>query len=347
MDINQRKEQFSIAYVRAIASAAGYRKRTMKATIQDRRVLQSVQPVELIHYLRATSWTQVERHNGRYATWHNQAGDERIEILLPLDPSFRDYPTRIAEALHALAVAEDRSQLDILADIEHISWDVLRIGADYASMHANTLTIEQGASFVEHSSQLILAAACSTVHMREVFYARKPVEAINYIKKVRLGQSERGSYVLTILSPVQPAFKVPGQQDIVSGTHGPFERRVTQTLMHAIAAVREAAVQSAMSGEIVPFTESIHTGVSANLCDAIVGMQEGTDAHTLQFQMSWSPTRSVSATIPRHVVIASDMVPVIKEASSYRCAYISSVPLPSLSCKVSADQWPSADRHSS
>jgi hypothetical protein len=272
--------------------------------------------LELAAYLRANHWKEVDHQDGRFAIWLKGGQQEDIEVLLPLDPAVRDFAARMAEALHALEVAEGRSQLEILADIGNVSSDVIRIAAEHESLRDGTLPLERGVVFVEQTYSLILAAACGAFQPREVFHARKPAQATEYIKNVRLGQSEYGSYILTVRSPVPPALKAPRQAGMFPDMDLPFERRVTRTLMRALAAVREAAERSITSGELEPFTRAVQVGVSANLCDAIVGMHEGIGADQIRFQTTWSPMR-MSNEIVAPVIIPADAVPIIKEAGHF------------------------------
>ena len=92
----------------------------MKVSIRDSAVLRAIRPLELAVYLRAKGWREVDHSEGSHAVWiHETDGTgEAIELLLPLNPDLRDVAPRMAEALQALEAVEDRSQLDILSDID-------------------------------------------------------------------------------------------------------------------------------------------------------------------------------------------------------------------------------------
>jgi hypothetical protein len=50
----------------------------------------------------------------------------------------------------------------------------------------------------------MLAAACSALEPRPLFAPRKPELAMSYINRARFGLARRGSYIMTIISPVLP-----------------------------------------------------------------------------------------------------------------------------------------------
>lgn len=289
----------------------------MKLSIRDPDILRSVKPLDLAAYLRVHDWRETEREEGRYAFWYKNGGDEEIEVLLPLNHEVRDYATRIAEVLHALEVAESRSQLEILTDIQSGSHDVIRIAAEHEQLVNGTIPLERGVQFVTNAQALLLAAACSTAQPREAYPARKPTQALDYMHQVRMGQSEHGSYVVTLHSPIPPLLRVPKQLQFFGEAEEPFARKASQMLMQALHAVQVAAERSVSTGEFAPFQEMTSQGISANLCDALVGLYEGSNSGKVRVRMSWSPVRTIQLQVPKTVVIASDIIPIIKEAARF------------------------------
>lgn len=136
---------------------------------------------------------------------------------------------------------------------------------------------------------------------------------MDYLRDVRMGQTERGSFILTLLTPVPPELKDP--QGNLFEAPEPYERRVTLTLFRALAALDEAARAAAMDGDMAPFKAAVSSGVSANLCDAIVGLSDASPEQPLDFRISWSRSRPVADDVPARVLIGADSMPVVKEAA--------------------------------
>src|SRR5215510_6351960 len=100
----------------------------MKALVRDTDTLQSLRPLELVQYLRANGWRQGQQIPDKASYWYNKEDSgEEVEILLPMRKDFADYTARMAEVLHALEIAEGRSQLEIVQDLNTINADVVRI----------------------------------------------------------------------------------------------------------------------------------------------------------------------------------------------------------------------------
>lgn len=132
-----------------------------------------------------------------------------------------------------------------------------------------------------------------------------------------MGQTEHGSFVMTIQSSVPPSLQGNlFSEGLPPEPAEPFERRVTKTLMQAIAALREAADESAATGDIRPFREAVPLGVSANLCDALIGLQDGTASDWLEVGVSWAPARRMEEPdIQGCVRIPREVSPLLREAT--------------------------------
>lgn len=285
----------------------------MKATIRDIETLRAVQPLDLVSYLRANGWHQADAAE-RSATWIKEGMGDELEILLPLDSKLRDYPNRIADVLAALELSEKRSQLDIVDDLITTSADVVRprlLGVN----HVGEITLEQGRIVYDQARNLMLAAACAAVEKRSLFAKRKSERAMSFLNHARFGMPQRGSYILTIISPVSP--KISLGADLLGDEMDiePFERRTMRTLAEAISALESASREVAATGELRPMRTAVLRGVSANLCEAILGLHDGSGEMGVEFSFSWAPLRGVPPGVPRVVSVLPDFIPLIRETA--------------------------------
>jgi hypothetical protein len=290
----------------------------VKVEVQDVTALRALKPLEMAAYLRSQGWREEVDLNGKGNVWllRDREGVE-FDVALPLRREFRDYALRMQELLRTLSEAEQRSQLDILRDVLTTTSDLVRIRASGSEGESGTLPLEQAVAFVEHSRDLMLAAACAALDKRAYFAKRKPQQAMDYLQHVRMGQTEQGSYVLTILSPVAPELRST-QADLPLGEPAePYERHVTRTLMQALSSLDGAARRAAIEGAMTPFNEAVKLGVSANLCEAVVGLSAVSPGEGLDVQVSWSRTRPVGIAFPKRVRLESDSIAIIEEAARH------------------------------
>lgn len=290
----------------------------MRATITDARTLSSLRPAEVATYLRSHGWKTIREIGDKGAIWNKANPNGSPELLLPLRRDLDDYAERMGDVLQALESYEERSQLDLLRDITEASSDVIGLRLQGDAYSDGSLSINDAAQVVDQAREMMLAAACSTVHPRQVFRTRRPAQAVDYMQKVRLGQTERGSYVLNIHSAVPPSFSERTDSAAsFSLLDEPFERRVSLTLAHALIATRAALAHAAVTNDIMPFQEAVSEGVSANLCAALAGMNAGGNAQSVELGFRWSPMRRLPPGVqpPTRIQLSSDALATLAEVA--------------------------------
>lgn len=286
----------------------------MKATITDPDALHAVAPNAIHAYLRAHGWRHVEAYGDKGDVY---GLDDAPEIVAPASSDFGDYALRVGEIIDILGRVEDRAQLQVLRDLGAATTDLIRVRAPDAE-EDGSIAIGAGVTFIEQSRDLLMAAACAARQPRATFRAGSVREAVDYLANVRMGQTERGSFIVTLLSPVPPAL---GPTDLFEGedprhaiAHAPFGRRVSHTLVGALMAVKEAVALTNRGGDIEVFRERIGRGVSANLCRAVSGLIEAGDG--VDVSLNWALTRPAhDGRTPPRISFAPGDAAVLGEAA--------------------------------
>ncbi len=278
--------------------------------VTEPEVLEAVPLRNVLLYLAANGWREVERRPGRFTIWEYKDGQPRV--MVPAAQDFADYALRIYAVLEALENVEHRSQPELVKDILALFADILRVRHQAEGSPDGSIPLRAGVDLIKHAQDLLLAAAAAAVTPRPLFYAKKPEPAEAYLRRARLGQTERGSFVVTIISPMYVSAPLFGELAVPE----PFERQVTRTLMGSVAAAAEAARQSEALEDIGPFRGVVAQGVSANLCDALIALNEETDAVAIDISAKWAPGRDLPHPAePDNVRIPRKLVPALREAS--------------------------------
>jgi hypothetical protein len=286
----------------------------MRATVRDRSALQALSPDDVVTYLSAGGWTRVESGRQTVALFVHEVQGDHHEALVPLDQQLVDYATRISHLLGTLERVEGRSQLDILRDLRLAGVDVIRVQATEVDSRRGSIQLQTGAGLVERAAEMMAAAAAAAIAPRRVLPARRPNEAEEYLRKIELGQSERGSYVITVLSPVQAV--VPGTTPpLLEMMDAPFPRQVTRTLSHALEAAKEATIAVAAGASPATFIEKVPAGLTANLCEAVAGMfEKESRGEAVSVKIAWA-SRLPESSGPVQVDFSSEDVPVLSEGA--------------------------------
>lgn len=290
----------------------------MNVDIIDRAAFESLNPADVAAYLSSNGWNQLADKPGYCSIWLGKTKQgEEAELLLPLDRSIGDYRLRMKEAVKLIAAVESRTELEMLSDLQTIGSDVIRVRYRHGHAGDGTIPLERGEALVENALGMMLAGACAAVSRRSYFGNLKPQQAREFVQKLRMGQSERGSYVLTVLSPVPPKLRPTQLSFVPDESDQPFERRAVCQVHAALAALRIAADAAMSSFQMASFEKAVQDGVSANLCSAVVGMN-GHDSHPsneLRISFTYAQTRPATGVPAREIVFSGDRFPLIAEAA--------------------------------
>lgn len=287
----------------------------MKVQIRDKGYFDRLNPADVAAYLRAAHWHEVSVTPGTSSTWAKKVHrGQEATLLLPIDRTYHDFALRMADLVGLIAAVEDRSQLAVVDDIQTASADVVRIQLELNDAQAGTISAERGAAVYDNIPAMFSAGACAASQGPQVCYAPKKARVVqDYLRQLRLGQTELGSYVVRVYAPVPP---------VLEGLFGPaadepFERLATVALMRGLSALRTAADASLSADGGKAFESAVALGVSANLCDAVARIA-GDDQHPrelISFRLTPARTRPVPADVSLNVAFPGDRIPIIREAA--------------------------------
>lgn len=282
----------------------------MARHISNIEAFSRITPWALRNYVAAQGWREVEPYGDvGYVYAQDEISDE---IIIPSRQDFSDYALVVSRIILSLAETEERDELTIARDLSLAHFDriSIRVPGDYDD---GSVSVDAGVTLFEKSRQMLLSAACSALRPQSSFSLGKNRDAIYYINNVRLGQTERGSFVINLLS------RVPSESRSGSLRHrldDPFERKVTRKLASGLQAVREATtfVSAAQIPEFYAFEKRIRDGVSANLCESVGELIGAGGGGELDISINWAITH------PNHdgqvsVKFSREDAPVLEKAA--------------------------------
>jgi hypothetical protein len=248
-------------------------------------------------YLGALGWRQQPGLTGVSDLWtppgeappgkHWRSGPD--DLVLPRNRGVLDYSRRMAEAIGILSFIEQRPAALVLRDILTARADVVRFKRPSASPEGSIL-LADGLTLVDQALDMITAAASSAVAARRVVPSRRPLLTQQYLQQVRLGQTEKSSYVITVISPLERlAVEEP---TLFEQTEESFPRRVTRTLTSGLQALADGTEQVRREGDFRIFDGLIVSGVSANLCESVARLVRSPDRESaVEIQVDWAATQ--------------------------------------------------------
>lgn len=253
----------------------------------DRESLRVITPVALSYYARSEGWNSVGKYRQHSEVY---AGDGRPEIIVPGTDVIDDYAMVVSDLIAIFAKALGRDKATVYRDLTLADRDVMRVRA--LNAEPDGLPFESAHTLLAGTRGMLIAAAKSLDDNRMVYPSGASGAVSNYLNRIRLGHTEKGSFALVLVSPaiVPPLHPVLDDDDAAA----PQEHRIAQRLSQSLSVARSAAERAA-GGDGNAFSGVNFQGVSANLCEAVAKLVTGIS--TVDVSFSWSMTRP--ATVQR------------------------------------------------
>lgn len=268
-------------------------------------LLKHVTPQHARSYALSTGWQRVMGVNGDIALF-SRPGAEDDQLIVPMKASHDDYPRRVADVLRGLAEFEHREMFEVLQDLLQPDADVVRYTVQGNGVETGMLPLQQGLKLLDGARRSLLAAACSVITPARHHLRMSRAEATQLLDSCRMGQTERGSFTISISCPLRAV----DQEQPVSNQAEPFTRLTTELLIKSAR-----RLVNAIEADQVPNVfdeEENQPTLSANFCDAILRMQPPQDRGTLTVSVHWASMLAASQS-SQNVTFQSEYFPIVED----------------------------------
>ena len=271
--------------------------------IRDSDALQAVTPDVLSVYARSYGWSKV----GTYGECSDIYTAEKFpELILPRTQCLGDYASVVAQIIKILARVSEQDEVSLYKDLMTANRDVVRVRVDDGS-DGGSLSVNSGVDLIDGSRDMLEAVACSLREPKPLYRVRANHEARELLNQVRLAQTEHGSFVVAMWTPVVP----PPIPELFPDpdANQPIMRSLTRRLTEALEATRRAVENPA---EAAVWDQIVQNGVSANLCESLVKLI--TPFTKIDVRVKWAMTRPM-ATAYHAIRFASADIPILSAAA--------------------------------
>ncbi|MFJ6382994.1 hypothetical protein ACIQI7_23700 [Kitasatospora sp. NPDC092039] len=277
-------------------------------------ITSDVKPEDLASYLRGAGWTKL-RSGALAELWAPTRG-EAGSILVPLAIDAPDYGRTLDILTRELSLLEHRPVSEIQLEISRQFLDVTDLRAEDDDIDQGTISIEAGLGLFSAANRLMVSAAAATLHRQGHYGKSMPKKAYEHARRLRLGQTRPGSYVVPVISNARfSAAPRPVDVDLqldIQAEESYFDRRVLATLSRSLETLAELTMNRDRTPTRDEVRDSVGDGVSVELCAAVLEVVGKAKVEILDVTFNWAPGAPVPTELRRNVTFARENVVVLE-----------------------------------
>lgn len=269
---------------------------------------------ELQAYLRNTGWSRIEAQKQSIALFQKQSGNSFFETLLPLSKDYADYSYRIVDVLENIAQAENREIHQVLTDLSIPPGDTVRFRVINRDTVGGTISFLEGFNLLESAKKALFTTACDIVQP-EKYHKRLGLKgAQQFIEECRLGQTEKGSFIASVICPfVNQSLEDKAQQLSIFNQAEEFKqsltRKVTLRLMSSLAEIKNAIDRGEENRIVELEGENI---ISGNFLESIVELNSTKETTEVEIITNWSVFAEEQPQVAKSIKFSNDYIPVLE-----------------------------------
>jgi hypothetical protein len=268
----------------------------------------ALSPQQVAGYLRSHGWVDAGRYGPHGRLYTIKQNGRQFDVVVPTTTAVVDFEPRMKEVVRTIGEAEMRPRKNIFEDLLISGFDLIRVRSLNADNHG-AIAFQAGLQLHDDCNRMIIAAALSAASdiPRKAWKGRRPELVEEYLKRVRLGQTQKASYAITLLSPY--AFDLNSNLGFFDESFG---RRVSHRLAQALGSVEAALQESLGFDDPVPvFEQYVEKGVSADICLSLARIAENSEIAELTI----TPSHSKFDGNVTQIVIEAQQAPVLLEVA--------------------------------
>ncbi|WP_228982439.1 hypothetical protein [Streptomyces sp. DH12] len=246
---------------------------------------------EIESFLRGSGWRR--SLSGPFAEiWHPEH-DEQSTVFVPKAPDSPDFSTALKILTREVARLENRSESDVELEISRQFVDVTDLRAEDADIADGTIPLLAGIGLFNSAHRMMVSAAAATLHRQGYYGNSMPRAAHKHARRMRLGQTRPGSYIVPVISSarfgalVSDEFGEPRLEAAADDSY--FERRMLTTLSRALETLSELTVRGRIPSKL-DVLDAVDEGVSSELCGAVLDVIGKGGVEVFDVTFNWAPS---------------------------------------------------------
>lgn len=263
-------------------------------------------PLAVTKYLSETNWELYPIKRNDIKIFQYKKEDLFEQVTIPLDKKLRDYKNAMYDAVCKTAYVEKKSVEQLMLYLLNPNTDILKIRLDKKEVESGNIMFDDAIQLFDNAKKLIAATALDVINPKKIHYGRINEPVRNFLSQCRFGQTEIGSYVVSVICPFVDFPKTEGYKKLNAFFDEEqyaysLTREVINRLMTNVATIK----QKIDDGNLESLA-NYDSPISSNFYEALSGLSMDTEDTTVEFMAEWSPTVKSNQCKYNRILITND-----------------------------------------
>lgn len=273
-----------------------------------------IDPYYFADYLSQKGWKTVTRKRQDIRVFQISQNDSFFQTTIPFDNSLSDFCDVMFESVKAVARFENKTIDQVFLCLSNPDSDILKIRIEKDDIRQGSILIDDAINVFEGAKKLLWAAAQDVIRPSLMHRGRVDSTVSDFVSKCRFGQTEVGSYIVSVVCPIVEDAKKEEQLLLFDSEdyQDSFARKVTTKVMRSITKVKNEIDDGTFSS----IFEKEDDAISSNFCEALIGMNLNEVDTTIEVESYWSPKIPILEEVPSFVSLNHNYyAPIISAVS--------------------------------
>jgi len=234
------------------------------------------------------------------------------QVTIPLDKKLRDYKNAMYDSVCKIAYVEKKSVEQLMLYLLNPNTDILKIRLDKKEVETGNIMFDDAIQLFDNAKKLIAATALDVINPKKIHYGRIDEPVQKFLSQCRFGQTEIGSYVVSVICPFVDFPKTEGYKKLNAFFDEEqyaysLTREVINRLMTNVATIKREIDDGNLQS-----LANYDSPISSNFYEALSGLSMDTEDTTVEFMAEWSPTVQSNRCQYNRISVTNDYYEPIK-----------------------------------
>jgi hypothetical protein len=250
--------------------------------------------VDIVKYLRDLGWTEVESKRPYVKVFQFRESGRLFQADIPTSRDLSDYNSAMYKAVEQIGMSSDKSTEHVLLELLNPLSDIIRFQVKEAAEDSGTIKVEDAINLFENAKKIVSTASMDYLNPTQYHIGRPDSTSKELVDNCRFGQTEIGSYIVSLVLPFTKLeegkliqMNLFGEEADKSISH---TRNVTKKIITSIQLVRDAIENGILKEMMCPPNDEIPPPVSANFLEALSSIGIYKEETQVTISVKWAPT---------------------------------------------------------